>query len=105
MIIDPGSTGFSKSNSATSGGNKLNKTDAAPETNFTAGDKASAASTDSVSLSTRARTLGKLEQAVAQSADVDTAKVDRVKQAIANGQYQINSSNIAGRMLSEDSLL
>lgn len=104
MIIDPGSPGFSKSNSATSGGNKLNKTDAAPAPSRSSEEKAAPSNSDSVSLSSRGQALGKLEQAVAQSADVDTAKVDRVKQAIADGQYQVNSSNIAGRMLSQDSL-
>lgn len=104
MIIDPGSPGFNKSSSATtSGGNKLSRPEATAQTS-SANDKAASGSSDSVSLSSQAQALGKLEQAVQQAPDVDTAKVDRIKQAIANGDYQANSEAIAERMLSQDSL-
>lgn len=102
MIIDPGSPGFNKSNSATAGGNKLGRPEAAPAAGKP-GDSANANSSDSVSLSSQAKAMGKLEQAVQQSADVDTAKVERIKLAIANGEYQADSDAIAGRMLAQDS--
>lgn len=101
MIIDPGSPGFNKSSTTTSGGNRLNKPEAGAAS---AKPNESSTTSDSVSLSSKARTLGKLEQAVHQSADVDAAKVARVKQAVADGQYQPNSGSIAERMLSQDSI-
>lgn len=104
MIIDPGSPGFSKSNSATSSGSKLSKPQSEPSTTANAGENSTKSSSDSVSLSSKARALGRLEQAVYQSNDVDAAKVAKVKQAIAEGQYHPNSNSIAERMLSQDSL-
>lgn len=104
MIIDPGNTGFNKSNSATSGGNKLSQSQDAPKATGNASESPAKANSDSVSLSSKAQALGKLEQAVQQSADVDEAKVARVKQAIAEGQYKADSATIAERMLSQDSL-
>lgn len=102
MIIDPGNPGFNKSNSATAGGNKLSRPEATAATT-NSDDKAGPNSSDSVSLSRQAQAMGKLEQAVQQSADVDTTKVERIKLAIANGDYQANSGAIAERMLAQDS--
>lgn len=104
MIIDPGSPGFNKSSGATtSSGNKLGRPEVSQQAS-SASDKQTNGSSDSVSLSSQAQAMGKLEQAVAQAADVDTAKVERIKQAIANGDYQANSDAISERMLSQDSL-
>lgn len=104
MIIDPGNPGFNKSSNATSGGNKLSQPQGAPKASGSVSDSAAKSSSDSVSLSSKAQTLGKLEQAVHNSADVDEAKVARIKQAIAEGQYKADSTTIAGRMLSQDSM-
>lgn len=104
MIIDPGNPGLNKSNTATSGGSKLNPSQAAAKATVNPGDNAAKSSTDSVSLSSKGQALGKLEQAVYQSSDVDTDKVARIQQAIADGSYQADSKNIAERMLSQDSL-
>lgn len=104
MIIDPGSPGFNKSNSATSGGAKLSRSQSEPSSVANAGETSAKSSSDSVSLSSKARALGRLEQAVHQSNDIDAAKVAKVKQAIADGQYHPNSNSIAERMLSQDSL-
>lgn len=104
MIIDPGNPGLNKSNTATSGGSKLNQPQATSTATAKAGDNAVKSSTDSVSLSSKGQALGKLEQAVYQSSDVDTDKVARIKQAIADGSYQADSGTIAERMLSQDSL-
>lgn len=104
MIIDPGNSGLNKSNTATSGGTRLNQSQAASTAATNASDSAVKSSSDSVSLSSKAQALGKLEQAVQQSSDVDTDKVAMVKQAIAEGRYQVDSDAIAERMLSQDSL-
>ncbi len=70
------------------------------QTDAAAAAAASASQTgDHVTLTTSARSLQKLADAVAQAPAVDTAKVASVKQALANGTYQIDSSSIAGKML------
>jgi negative regulator of flagellin synthesis FlgM len=103
MIIDPGNSGFNKSNSATSGTKVVGTK--APTPAVKGNDTSAKSAGESVSLSSKARTLGKLEQAVSNSSDVDTAKVARVKQAIADGTYLANSNVIAERMLSQDEWL
>jgi negative regulator of flagellin synthesis FlgM len=54
---------------------------------------------DQVTLTTSARSLQKLSAAVTQAPVVNSAKVAEVKQALANGTYQIDSASIADKML------
>lgn len=51
---------------------------------------------DKVSLSD---TLSQLEQALAEVPVVDTAKVESIKQAIEDGSYQIDSQELARKMI------
>ena len=64
---------------------------------------ATAASTaqtgDTVTLTDSARSLQKIEEAVAKAPVVDSAKVDTIKQAVQNGTYQVNAGRVAGKML------
>jgi len=54
---------------------------------------------DTVTLTASARTLQKIEEALARAPVVDAAKVAAVKQSIQSGSYQINAGRIAGKML------
>jgi negative regulator of flagellin synthesis FlgM len=54
---------------------------------------------DQVTLTTSARSLQKLSAAVAQAPVVNSEKVASVKQALAGGTYQIDSSSVADKML------
>jgi negative regulator of flagellin synthesis FlgM len=67
------------------------------------GETAAGASTsqtgDTVTLTNSARSLLKIEEAVAKAPVVDTAKVAAVKQAINSGTYQIDAGRIAGKLL------
>ncbi len=71
-------------------------------------DKANAAapadSNDSVQLSQAARVMTELEAKVISSTDVDTAKVERLQQAVADGSYNIDPEKIADKMLGSDQL-
>lgn len=58
-----------------------------------------------VQLSQEAQSIERLETKIQNSEGVDTAKVDLIKQQIADGNYEVNSSNIADKLLSQDSLL
>lgn len=52
-----------------------------------------------VKLSPRAAQLKELETRLAAIPVVDRARVDSIKQAIASGQYTINTENIAEHLL------
>ena len=54
---------------------------------------------DTVTLTNSARSLQKIEEAVANAPVVNTAKVAAVKQAINSGTYQINAGQVADKML------
>ena len=104
MVIDPSNPGLNRSTNATSGGVKA-KSGPSVESEATSRTPAKPSTGDNVSLSSQAQTLGRLEQAVRQSGDVDEAKVAAVRQAIAEGRYSIDSDRIAERMLAQDGLL
>jgi negative regulator of flagellin synthesis FlgM len=64
---------------------------------------ATAASTsqtgDHVTLTDSARSMQKIEEAVARTPVVNAAKVDSIKQAVQNGTYQVDSGRVAGKLL------
>lgn len=55
--------------------------------------------TDHVTLTDSARSLQKIEEAVARTPVVNADKVAAVKQAISSGTYKIDAGRIAGKML------
>lgn len=67
------------------------------------GEASAAASTaqtaDHVTLTNSARSLQKIEEAVAKTPVVNAAKVAAVKQAINSGTYKIDPAQIAGKLL------
>jgi negative regulator of flagellin synthesis FlgM len=63
-------------------------------------NSAPAPAPDQVSLTPEAQQLRNLEQQIAAHPVVDTHKVNAVKEALANGSYEINSDRIAGKMMS-----
>ncbi len=54
---------------------------------------------DHVTLTSSARSLQKLSDAVAQAPVVNAAKVSSIKQALANGTYQVDSGRVADKMI------
>jgi len=59
----------------------------------------SASTGDTVTLTDSARSLHKIEEAVAKAPVVDAQKVAAVKQAIGSGTYKIDAGRVAGKML------
>lgn len=55
----------------------------------------SAASEDKVELSDRARILKAVESRVSSMPDIDQEKVDRIRNAISNGEYKIDYDKLA----------
>lgn len=60
---------------------------------------------DTVSLSETAIRLGQLGVAVAELPVVDTQRVEKVKQAIADGNYTVDPTRIAERLMEFDMAL
>lgn len=58
---------------------------------------------DSVSLSPTAQNIAKIEANLAQTPDIDTAKVAEIKTELEAGTYQIDDNAIAEKILAEDS--
>ncbi len=62
-------------------------------------------SRDSVELSAEAQSMNRLEENLAQLPDVDVERVATLKQAIADGRFEIDAERIAQNMLNQDDLL
>ena len=60
---------------------------------------AAAQSTDHVTLTESARSMQKIEEAVAKTPVVNADKVAAVKHAISSGTYKIDAGRIAGKLL------
>jgi negative regulator of flagellin synthesis FlgM len=60
---------------------------------------AAAPSTDHVTLTDSARSLQKIEEAVAKAPVVNADKVATVKHAISAGNYKIHAARVAGKLL------
>jgi negative regulator of flagellin synthesis FlgM len=62
----------------------------------------SAPSADTVELTSGAQLLARLEKTLATLPDIDAARVDKVKTAIASGDYFIDAEKIADALLRSD---
>jgi len=60
---------------------------------------------DQLTLTDSARTLQRVEQAVAKTPVVNAAKVASVKQAVQSGTYKIDAGRVASKILQFDSEL
>ncbi len=54
---------------------------------------------DTVTLTDSARSLQKIEEAVAKAPVVNAAKVAAVKQAVSSGTYQVKAGQVADKLL------
>ncbi len=60
---------------------------------------------DTVSLSDGARQLGKIDNMAISAPVVDTQRVEAVKQAVAEGNYEVDPARIADKMMQFESML
>jgi negative regulator of flagellin synthesis FlgM len=58
---------------------------------------------DKVSLTDMASRLKSLENKLAEQPDVDQARVDRVRTALARGEYRVNPDRVADKMMDFES--
>ena len=102
MVIPPNSditssTSLHSRHKATSSGGQTPKESpqTQPATNYS----------DNVQLSQEAQALKQLESRMASADDTDSAKVEQIRQQIADGSYEINSADIADGLLKHESWL
>lgn len=101
MIIDSNNV-----NSSTTAGTRTRSTaETGNNSKAAAANKPAETEKDSVSLSSKAQTMGRLEAKMADTPEVDEAKVAAIKAAISEGRYQVDSQTVAERMLAQDSWL
>ncbi len=65
----------------------------------------SSARSDQVSLTSSAQLLKELDDAVAASPATDQQRIDAIRQALAEGRYDVNAARIAESLLSLDEQL
>lgn len=83
----------------------LSETSATAKSANSSTASAATAGSDKLSLSSQAGQLSQLSQLVANTADINSSKVQSLKASIANGEYQINPQNLAHRMLGAETNL
>jgi negative regulator of flagellin synthesis FlgM len=64
-----------------------------------AASTAASQSSDHITLTDSARSLQRIEEAIAKAPAVDTAKVAAIKQAVSSGTYQIDTGRVADKLL------
>lgn len=96
MVIDfsrlnnsPAVTGGVRSNSATGSAPKAGETSEAPQT----------ASGEAVHLSQEAQQLQKISDKLRDQPEVNSSRVAQLKQAIADGSYQVDAGRVASKLL------
>lgn len=107
MIIDPNNTlgsGSATNRSRTGSGSNVQSPTDKPADSAKNSPK-SAAADAGVVLSSEAKTLNRLEASISDTPDVDMDRVEQIKQAIAEGKFEINAERIAENMLKQDELL
>ncbi|MGK9064357.1 flagellar biosynthesis anti-sigma factor FlgM [Stutzerimonas chloritidismutans] len=76
---------------------------AAPQAPATEASKSSAAAGENVQLSPEAQRLQQATEKMNQQPSVDQARVAQIKQAIADGSYEVDSKRVASKLLAFES--
>lgn len=103
MVIDfnPGTNGASRSSQSSATAGKREVTADRPAGTQNTGQPATGGA--EVRLSNQAQQLQAIEERLRELPEVDTARVERIKQAIADGSYQPDSRRIADKLIDLES--
>lgn len=105
MVIDP-SSGYNRNGISTANNSGAKVKATAPEAaNTSAPEQNVKSQSDNVSLSVKAQTLSRVEAAVADTPEVNEARVAQLKQAVEQGTYRVNAQSVAEKMLAQDTEL
>jgi negative regulator of flagellin synthesis FlgM len=106
MVIDTNNINSSGGASSTRGRTTAPVTTSESKTSTPApAEAAVSASKDNVVLSSEAQNMVRLQAKISNLPDVDLDRVAAIKQAIAEGRFEINAERIAENMLKQDELL
>ena len=103
MVIDfnPGTNGASRSSQSSATAGKREVTAERPAS--TQNTAQPAAADAKVQLSDKAQQLQAIEERLRELPEVDSARVERIRQAIADGSYQPDSRRIADKLINLES--
>lgn len=104
MVIDPGNN-LNSPSTTSSGAAKTRPAVQGRAPAQLENERTPAQSQDSVSLSQQGQALARLSSELSSAPDVDQDKVAAIRNALANGSYQIDGQAIASKMLEQDDLL
>lgn len=101
MVIDFNRPNGAAPTPATGRSNSVQSTErAAPQAPATSVQKSNAAAGENVQLSAEAQRLQQATEKMNQQPSVDSERVAAIKQAIADGSYQVDSQRVASKLLS-----
>ncbi|MDW6001575.1 flagellar biosynthesis anti-sigma factor FlgM [Vibrio mangrovi] len=93
--IDNVRSGQSLANTSRSSTRAEHKASSSEKTNHTS----SSDKKDAVSLSSQSKAMGEMQSKLASSPAFDSAKVQAIKEAIANGSYRVDAEKLADNMI------
>lgn len=100
MTVDLNGIGPGQVNSKA--GNTAGKTAPKPQQPAAEQAKTQSARPDNVNLSSQARDLKKLETQLDSYPEVDDARVDQIRTALADGSYKVDADQLAQKLLDSD---
>ncbi len=81
--------------------NEKSKKQDVPTSNDTQASQQAQGAKENVELSQDAKTIAALQNKISNLPEVNSEKVEKIRQAILNGEYVIDSSKIAKKMVSD----
>ena len=101
MVIEPGNNSINTHSNASG----KTKSPAPAESKVESATTTPAKQAESVSLSSAAQSVAKLESEIAAVSDVDLEKVSSLKSAVDSGSYTVDSNTLAQKLLEQDGFL
>jgi len=92
-------TNINSSRSTASGTRQSQRVDNAENNGSTNSSRVSTDTADKVSLTSTAARLKDIEQRLASQTSVDNNRVNQVKSAINNGEYNVDADRVANKMI------